>query len=157
MSPVSDQTLLAADLGLHMGLALYESDGHLLWYRSHNFGNRSRMRRGVYTILNEIPNLYYLVMEGSGPYATMWRKEAERRDCQVLQISAEVWRPDLLLEREQRSGAIAKQRADHLARAVIRWSGAPTATTLDHNAAEAILIGLWGVVAVGWLKALPAL
>ena len=45
--------------------------------------------------------------------------------------------------------------AEQLARAVICWSAAPTATSLDHNAAEAILIGLWGTVAVGWLAALP--
>ncbi|HRW09794.1 MAG TPA: hypothetical protein P5121_32055 [Caldilineaceae bacterium] len=148
-------TLLAVDLGLHSGLALYGNDGRLRWYRSHNFGNRSRLRRGVYTILSEIPDLCYLVMEGSGPYAAIWRKEAERRKIQVMQISAEEWRPALLLERQQRSGAIAKATAEQLARAVIRWSAAPTATSLDHNAAEAILIGLWGAVAVGWLAALP--
>ena len=155
MNTQLEPTLLAVDLGLHSGLALYGNDGRLRWYRSHNFGNRSRLRRGVYTILSEIPDLCYLVMEGSGPYAAIWRKEAERRKIQVMQISAEEWRPALLLERQQRSGAIAKATAEQLARAVICWSAAPTATSLDHNAAEAILIGLWGTVAVGWLAALP--
>ena len=148
-------TLLAVDLGLRTGLALYTHDGRLRWYRSHNFGNRARMRRGIYTILNENPELQYLVMEGSGPYAVLWRKEAERRNLQVSQVSAETWRPQLLLDREQRTGATAKAHADRLARAIITWSAAPTPTSLRHDAAEAILIGLWAVLKVGWLTQNP--
>jgi hypothetical protein len=151
----ANPTLLAVDLGLRTGLALYGRDGQLRWYRSHNFGNNSRLRRGVYTILSELPTLHHLVMEGSGPYADIWRTAAERRDIQVTQLSAEVWRPQLLLNREQRTGSAAKQHADRLARRVITWSAAPTPTSLRHDAAEAILVGLWGVVEVGWLAALP--
>ncbi len=148
-------TLLAVDLGLHAGLALYGRDGRLRWYRSHNFGTTTRMRRGVYTILSELPDLHYLVMEGSGPYAAIWRKETERRNLQVIQISAEAWRPALLLDRQQRTGAAAKQHADRLARTVIAWSVAPMPSALRHDAAEAILVGLWGVLQVGWLAESP--
>lgn len=144
-------TLLAVDLGLRSGIALYGANGRLRWYRSHNFGSNSRLRRGVYTILNEIDDLQYLALEGSGRYAAIWRKEAERRAIHVLQLSAETWRPDLLLEREQRSGDIAKATAERLARQIIRWSGVPIPSTLDHNAAEAILVGLWAVLQIGWL------
>ena len=70
-------TLLAVDLGLRAGLALYGNDGRLRWYRSHNFGNMTRLKRGVYTILNELPTLHWLVLEGGGPLALIWRKEAE--------------------------------------------------------------------------------
>lgn len=148
-------TLLAVDLGLRSGLALYGRDGRLRWYRSHNFGTTTRMRRGVYTILSELPDLHYLVMEGSGPYAGIWRKEAERRNVGVLQISAEEWRPDLLLDRQRRSGTAAKQSADQLARAIIAWSAAPTPTSLRHDAAEAILVGLWALLQIGWLVENP--
>jgi len=148
-------TLLAVDLGLRAGLALYDGDGRLRWYRSHNFGNNSRLRRGIYTILNEIDNLHYIVLEGSGHYATIWRREAARRKLNVIQISAEEWRPDLLLPRQQRSGSAAKQHADQLARRVISWSAAPTPTALDHNAAEAILVGLWALLHIGWLPDNP--
>ena len=113
------------------------------------------MRRGIYTILNENPNLQYLVMEGSGPYAVLWRKEAERRNIEVMQVSAEAWRPHLLLDREQRTGATAKAHADRLARTIIAWSAAPTPTSLRHDAAEAILIGLWAVLEIGWLTQNP--
>lgn len=156
MSTPPDPTLLAVDLGLRTGLALYGSDGRLRWYRSHNFGTNSRLRRGAYTILSEIPTLQHLIMEGSGPYADIWRTAADRRAIQITQVSAEVWRPQLLLDRQQRTGAAAKQHADHLARRVIAWSGAPTPTSLRHDAAEAILIGLWGVMQVGWQGALPS-
>ena len=41
------------------------------------------------------------------------------------------------------------------ARAVIEWSGAKRPTSLRHDAAEAILIGLWGALELGWLAELP--
>ena len=42
-----------------------------------------------------------------------------------------------------------------LARRVIEWSNAPRPTSLRHDAAEAILIGLWGVLQAGQLPRLP--
>lgn len=146
-------TLLAVDLGLRAGLALYGRDGRLHWYRSHNFGTMTRLKRGVYTILHELPQLHWLVLEGGGPLAAVWGKEAARRSIGVMGVSAEEWRARLLTDRQQRSGVEAKQNADTLARAVIDWSGADRPTTLRHDAAEAILIGLWGVHQVGWLQA----
>ncbi len=94
--------LLAVDLGVKTGLALYGQDGRLLWYRSQNFGTAERLRR------------------------------------------------------EQRSGVQAKESATDLARRVIIWSGARRPTSLRDDAAEAILIGLWGTLEVGWLGHLPA-
>jgi len=42
-----------------------------------------------------------------------------------------------------------------MARRVILWSGVQKPTSLRHDAAEAILAGLWGVIDVGWLESLP--
>jgi hypothetical protein len=42
-----------------------------------------------------------------------------------------------------------------LARQIILWFGASRPTALRHDTAEAILIGLWGVLAVAWLETLP--
>lgn len=148
-------TLLAVDLGLRAGFALYGDDGRLRWYRSQNFGAQSRMRQAAYGILHDLPDLHWLVVEGGGSLADLWRKAAEVRSIGVIQTSAEVWRQQLLYPRQQRSGADAKQHADQLARRIIDWSGAPRPTSLRHDAAEAILIGLWGVVQVGWLPAMP--
>ena len=148
--------LLAVDLGLRTGLALFGRDGRLIWYRSQNFGTASRLRRGVHELLEGIPELAWLVLEGGGRLAGVWERGAERRGIRVRRASAEEWRARLLLPRERRSGLLAKRSAGDLARQVIEWSGAKRPTSLRHDAAEAILVGLWAVLSVGWLQALPS-
>jgi hypothetical protein len=148
------RTLLAVDLGLRTGLALYGEDGRLLWYRSQNFGSAPRLRRAVPALLGEA-GLAWLVLEGGGPLADIWEREAARRGIPVLRIGAGTWRARLLLPREQRTGRQAKGNADGLARRVIEWSGAPRPTSLRHDAAEAVLAGLWGVLEVEWLDRVP--
>jgi len=147
--------LLAVDIGVKTGLALYGQDGRLLWYRSQNFGTAERLRRGVHGVLDTLPHLAWLVLEGGGPLADIWIHAATRRHIPVRQLSAEAWRRQFLYAREQRSGAQAKASATDLARRVITWSGARRPTSLRDDAAEAILIGLWGALEVGWLAHLP--
>lgn len=148
-------TLLAVDVGLKIGLALYNQDGRLAWYRSQHFGSPDRLRRAVHRLLGEIEDLSVLVLEGGGPLAEIWSHEADRREIPVRRIAAEQWRNAVFYPRQQRSGPQAKRSADPLARRVIEWSGATRPTSLRHDAAEAILIGLWGVLDAGWLSALP--
>jgi hypothetical protein len=74
-----------------------------------------RLRRGVVTILDEVPDLVWLVLEGGGPLADVWEREGARRAVPALRVAAETWRARLLLDREQRSGPQAKQHADDLA------------------------------------------
>ena len=177
--------LLAVDIGVKTGLALYCQDGRLLWYRSQNFGSAERLRRGVRGVLDALgatdgpersavsaqalqglgatvsaqgaalSHLAWLVLEGGGPLADIWIHAATRRHIPIRQISAEAWRRQFLYAREQRSGVQAKESATELARRVITWSGARRPTSLRDDAAEAILIGLWGTLAVGWLAHLP--
>jgi hypothetical protein len=148
-------SLLAVDLGLKTGLALFEDTGKLVWYRSHNFGTTERLKRGVPGILDGIHELAVLVIEGGGNLATIWEKEADRRGIALYQIGAEEWRQLFLYSREQRSGPEAKKHAGEVARKVIEWAEASRPTSLRHDAAEAIMIGLWGLLHVGWLAALP--
>jgi len=148
-------SLLAVDLGLKTGLALYGQDGRLCWYRSKNYGSATRLKRDVNNLLNSVPALALLVLEGGGTLATIWEREAERRGIPVTQINAEKWRRKLLYPREQLTGLKAKQYADDLARRIITWSGLSTPKSLRHDSAEAILIGLWAVVEMGWLKDVP--
>lgn len=147
--------LLAVDLGLKTGLALFGEDGRLRSYRSTNFGSRERLKRGVHGVLAEIADLRWLVGEGDRRLFEVWEREARKHGAEGLLIGADRWRPRLLHPREQRRGRDAKETADLLARRVIDWSGAPRPTSLRHDAAEAILIGLWGVLEVGWLAELP--
>ena len=147
--------LLAIDLGLRSGLALFGDDGRLRWYRSTHFGNRGRLRRAAHPLLRAIPELRWLVAEGDRTLAAIWAHAALPLQVQLLLVPAERWRGRVLLPRQQRTGRSAKAHADLLARRVIAWSGAAAPTSLRHDAAEAILIGLWGVLEVGWLPALP--
>lgn len=158
MSPAaaSDPScLLAVDLGFRTGLACYGRDGRLRWYRSHNLGERRRLKRAAYRILGELPDLTWLIAEGDRGLLEIWAHEAQRRGVSVRHVPAETWRRVLLYQRGRRSGRVAKQHADRVARAVIEWSGAARPTSLRHDAAEAILIGLWGVLELGWVAALP--
>lgn len=149
-------SLLAVDLGLRTGLALYGPDGRLRWYRSQNFGTATRLRRAVHGVLRDLPEVRWLVLEGGGNLGEIWTREAERVGITVHRIPAERWREQLLYTREQRTGAQAKHHAGELARHVIDWSAAPRPTSLRHDAAEAILVGLWGVLHVGLLDQVPA-
>lgn len=143
------------DAGLRAGIAIYSGDGRLESYRSTNFGALARLKRGVYSVMRDVEGLTAVVVEGSGTYADPWLREIERRRVSGARVDAGIWREKLLLPRDRRSGVDAKEQADIVARRIIAWSGAPKPTSLRHDAAEAILIGLWGVLRVGWVDAVP--
>jgi len=149
-------SLLAVDLGIRTGLALYEKDHGLRWYRSHNYGTSARLKRGARSLLGTLTGMEYIVLEGGGLIADIWQKEAAKAGIQVLLTGAEAWRQTLLYPRQQRTGTQAKLSAGELARRVIKMSNAPSPTSLRHDTAEAVLIGLWGMMQVGWLDEMPA-
>ena len=149
-------SLLAVDVGVRTGLAVYRDDGRLIWYRSRNFGAAARLKRAIPALLHEAFDPTYVVLEGGGPLAEHWATAAERHGSHVRRVSAEEWRSMFLLARDQRSGDQAKRMADGIARRIVEWSNAPRPTSLRHDAAEAVLIGLWGVIDVGWLPTVPA-
>jgi hypothetical protein len=148
-------SLLAVDLGLRTGLALYGSDARLVWYRSQHYATRTSLRRGVHGLLDACPDVSHLVLEGGGPIADIWVRDAGRRGITVRQIAAEDWRGRFFDPKDQRGRDRSKLTADVLARRIIEWSRAPRPTSLRHDTAEAILIGLWGVLEVGWLERVP--
>ena len=113
------------------------------------------LKKAIYGIFQEHPHVCRIVIEGGGHLADIWEKEAKKRGIPLCKISAETWRRDLLYPREQRNHRCAKINACILARKIIQWSGAKRPTSLRHDAAEAILAGLWGVVQAGWLTELP--
>ena len=71
----AERHLLAVDLGLRTGLAIYGPDGRLKSYRSKHFGSNSELRRGVSTIVNECPPLAWVWLEGGGDLALIWEKQ----------------------------------------------------------------------------------
>lgn len=149
------ESLLAIDLGLRTGLALFDGDGRLIWYRSRNYGNRARLRKAAFSVLNDVNHVQVVAIEGGGDIAIPWISEIERRGLKLLQINAERWRSELLLSRHRRPGVDAKKHAIVLARKIIGWSDAKRPTSLRHDAAEAICIGLWAARQLGWLRRYP--
>ncbi|MCB9639679.1 MAG: hypothetical protein H6727_12370 [Myxococcales bacterium] len=151
--------LLAVDLGLRMGMALYEQEEETLrlaWFRSHHFANRQQWKKGVYQILVGIEDLESVWVEGDKLLGETWQRLAEKRGARFFEASAETWRADILLPREQRSGAEAKRYALQKAGAIIDLMGEGASKGLRDDAAEAILFGLWAVAQEGWAE-IPAL
>jgi len=147
--------LLAVDVGLRMGLALYGTNGRLCWVRSRHVGTLPALRKTAHAMLRELPQLATVVLEGGGPAGEIWQRCAAERNITVQRVSAEVWRRVLLLERQQRTGSDAKRHAVTQAMQIIRWSGLVAPRSVSDDAAEAILIGLWGVMQAGWLRETP--
>ena len=147
--------LLAVDLGLTTGLALFGTDGRLRWYRSQHFANATALRQAIHRILGEIPGLAQICVEGGGNLLSAWTHEAKKRGIPVRTVAAETWRAQLIYARDRRSGRQAKRKARELARRVIAWSGARQVRAPAEDASEAILVGLWGVLAAGWLAKVP--
>jgi len=144
--------LLSVDLGIKTGLALFSSEGKLLWYRSQNFGNKVRLKKAIPWILNIEEDVNYLIIEGGGPLRKIWDAHLERRNIEVFHIMAEDWRKDILLEREQQKGKKAKEKAIAYAEKVINKLSEKKSGSINDDAAEAILIGFWGSIRQGWIK-----
>jgi hypothetical protein len=139
----ADVRLLAIDLGLRFGWAAFGGHGLLLQYGSRHFGTRASLRKAIPQILAEHPGLQTLVVEGGGDLYVPWEKEAARRGIAIRQVMSQEWRAALLQPYQRKSGQDAKAAADGLARDVIERSGAKRPTSLRHDAAEAILVGVW--------------
>ncbi|MEW5773648.1 MAG: hypothetical protein AB1916_09005 [Thermodesulfobacteriota bacterium] len=142
--------LLAVDLGLRMGLALLDGAGRPVWLRSKHLGALASLRRAAHSILRDLPELELLVLEGGGPAADIWAREAARREVRVRVVSAQDWRPDVLAPSQQRDARSAKAAAAVLARRALERAGLPRPRTLTSDAAEALLLGLWAAREAGW-------
>jgi len=144
--------LLAVDLGLRTGLAIWDRSTGLRSYRSSNFGSVARLKRGAWTTLRDIEGLDVVVVEGSRQYGEIWARAAAKLGARALVVAPETWRRTLLKPKDRRSGKDAKAAADVLARRIIEAYGAPRPSSLRHDAAEAVAIAMWGALEVGWTE-----
>jgi hypothetical protein len=149
---------LGIDLGLATGIAVYSRDGRLESVRSRRFQSKDALRAAAGAILDGVPHVHGVLLEGGGDLAEVWQRAATHRGIHLRAVQARDWRPMFLYERERRDGAAAKSHAVRLAAQVIEWSGTKgVAPEVGHDAAEAILVGLFGVVQAGWLLEPPRL
>lgn len=144
--------LLSVDLGIRTGLAMFGSDGKLYWFRSQNFGSSSRLRKAVPWLLDQEEDLTAVIIEGGGPLLKIWDAELNKRNLEVIRIMADHWRNEILYQREQRNKSDSKANAIFYASKAIEKLSDHRATSLDDNAAEAILIGLYGMQKLHWIK-----
>jgi hypothetical protein len=142
----STDLILAIDAGLTCGMAAFTlGDGRLLWYRSQNFGSFPRLRRGASAILAATSGVALMVVEGGGNIADPWLKAAPHYGILATNVPAERWRTDMLLPRQQRSGAVAKQHAQKQARQHINQHAEQRTKSLRDDTAEAIMLGEWAL------------
>lgn len=146
--------LLAVDLGVRMGVAVYDRDRGITRYASHNFGSVSRLKRAARSIVCGIDPLEHVFLEGDANLARHWSRVAEPRGARCHIVTAETWRDALMLPRERRSGSEAKRNAQALAIRALEQGCAKRPTgPLRHDAAEAILIAVYGATTLGWRDA----
>lgn len=144
------------DLGLATGIAVYNRDGRLESVRSRRFQSKDALRAAAGAILDGIEHVHSVIVEGGGDLAEAWQRAAAHRGIHLRLVHAGEWRARFLYEREHRSGADAKTHAVRIAAQVVEWSGTKGVTAaIGHDAAEAILVGLHGVVEAGWLAEPP--
>lgn len=149
-TPALHGPLLAVDLGLRTGLALFDGHGKLAWARTRHLSSRTRLRAAIDGLLREMPAPEVVVVEGDPELARMWRTAAEQRGARVMKVAPERWRDAMLLPRDCRDGATAKVAAARLATQMMSADGRPPDVPLRHDAAEAVLIGLWALDELGW-------
>lgn len=147
--------LLAVDVGLRTGLALFDATPALLWYRSHHLAGPAKLKKLIAGLLRTDPRPTHLYLEGGGPLAELWLQEAEKLNLSSHQISAEQWRSRLFYRRQYRTGSQAKKEAETVAHTMIVALGGKKPTRLRHDTAEAILIGCYALIDLKWLEALP--
>lgn len=149
-------TLLAVDLGVKTGYAQYSEEGKIMRYQSHNFGNAQRLKRGAYGILKSCENLQFLYLEGGGKLEKYWIKEAQKLGVKVIQLHAHDWRDEIYpAAKQQDKSKQTKIFAEKKALEILSKQNVPTPSSLTHDVAEAILIGYYGCLHLGWIKTQP--
>jgi hypothetical protein len=141
--------LLAVDLGLRTGLAVFDGGGRLLACASRHFANRAALKRASRAVLRRFGALTHLVVEGGGTLAACWLAEAEKLGLSCRSVTAEEWRGVLLSARERRDPRL-KLTAVEACRRVRASAHASRGRPPRHDAAEAILAGHYVVTRMGW-------
>ncbi len=147
--------LVAVDLGVRTGVAVFGGDGRLVSVGSRNLGRRGQVRRAAIGLRREVGRVDALVLEGDRSLVPAWRHTFEPRGSEVVLVEAERWRRALLHPRERRDGRTAKAAARGLTAVAVAELADRNLPDLRHDAAEAVLIGLWGLRELGWIRSWP--
>ena len=144
---------MAVDLGVKTGLAVYNSNGDLINYKSRNYGNAKRLKKAIYQILKEQENLHFLYLEGGGKLDKYWVKQAAKLGIEIKQLHAETWRKKLFPKHQAYyHSKPVKTYAEKQAKEILKAHAFPIPENLNKDVSEAILIGLYGCIEQGWIN-----
>ena len=147
--------LVAVDLGVRTGVAVFGGEGRLVSVGSRNLGRRGQVRQLAAALRRELERVDALILEGDRTLAPGWQRAFEPRGTEVVLVEAERWRQALLHPRERRDARTAKAAARELAAVAVGELSDRPVSGLRHDAAEAVLIGVWGLRELGWIDAWP--
>eukprot|EP00980_Cylindrotheca_fusiformis_P004141 scaffold902_cov147-Cylindrotheca_fusiformis.AAC.6 len=173
-----NELLLAVDLGLKSGVSLYSSDGKLVRYEQFLF-HRESLKTEIKKIIEQweqdVANdtafflvrsidkenpwkITHLAIEGGDvEILKAWSDAAP--DLCITRISPGEWRSELLISKENASGADSKAAARLIARQIVADHGLMERHKgkLKTDVAESVLIGLFVSMKLGWIKRSPAI
>jgi len=165
------ELLVAVDLGLKSGVALYSSDGILLRYEQFHFEKDSLAETVKSLVENwesaanaiavthddeegtRLPyRVTHIALEGANGYMLQAWSDA-RPDLSILRVPPEEWRADLLLEKERTSGSNAKAASRLIARQVVDDFGSMSKHEgkFPTDVAEAVCMGFYVGRKLGWM------
>lgn len=165
-----NELMLAVDLGLKSGAALYNKEGQLLRYEQFLF-NKDKIGEEIKTIVqgwesdmqeneatdSEKPwSVTKIAVEG-GDVAILHAWESATKDVSITRVSPEEWRFHLLNEKERISGASSKAAARLIARQVVSDFGVMSnhQGKFKTDVAEAVVLGFYVCKQLGWIARDP--
>lgn len=151
MQEVDLAAILAIDLGLRTGVAVWDDTARLRTWQTIRFRSPRALQQGVRTVVRDLDDdVVFAVTEGDLDLARPWDRALTARGIRVLHVQAHQWRRDVFADQPDLDGKAAKRAALALARRLIREHAARGVPHLKHDAAEAICLGYWAAWREGW-------
>ena len=156
------QLLMSVDLGLKSGVSLFNSRGNLIRYEQFLF-NRENLQEDFEEIIQKweaevvsenedesnSSKITHIAIEGGDTgLLNTWADAAPNHS--ILRVSPEEWRAELLLKKENQSGASAKEASRLIARQIVADFGTMENHTgkFPTDVAESVCLGLYVAPAV---------
>ena len=139
------ENLISIDTGVKLGIAIYNFRVELIYYGSHNYGDKNRLKRNIPEILRRYEPVEMIVLEGGGKMAGIWEQEAAKHNIEVFVIQAQQWRELFFNSAASLHSYEAKRKAIELARIVVTSCARKVSWRLSDNTAEAILAGIYAM------------
>jgi hypothetical protein len=144
--------LLAVDLGLRTGTAVFDRNGSVVAVDTWRFHDPESLDLGLKEILTA-HNITHVVIEGEDrKLFYIWRRAIEKFEgVHLARVVADDWRRMLLSKKEMRDARKAKSAAGLIAKQVLKDNEDLRDKKLSSDAAEALLVGRYAVRVLGWI------